>query len=122
MYFCPYCLHGFWKENSLQEHQQYCSTHGAQRVELPIAGKNDILKFQDYEKTLKVPFVIYADFETINRKLHTCAPNPKHSATTPTTKLEVCSFGYKVVCEDGQYTKPTVIYRGEDAGKKMIEC
>jgi hypothetical protein len=122
MYFCSYCLHGFWKEKSLQEHEQFCSTHGAQRIELPVSGKNDILEFKDYEKTLKVPFVIYADFETINRKLHTCAPNPKHSSTTATTKLEVCGFGYKVVCEDEKYTKPAVIYRGENAGMKMIEC
>ncbi|XP_052779407.1 uncharacterized protein LOC128216784 [Mya arenaria] len=121
LYFCSYCLHGFSKERSLQEHEQYCSTHEAQRVELPIAGQNDILEFKDYEKTLTVPFVIYADFETINRKLHTCSPNPEQSATTATSKLEVCGFGYKVVCEDKQYTKPSVIYRGEDAGKKFIE-
>ncbi|XP_052806652.1 uncharacterized protein LOC128235904 [Mya arenaria] len=121
MHFCSYCLHAFVKENLLVEHQQYCSPHGAQRVELPEVGQNDILEFKDYQKTLKVPFVIYADFETVNRKLHTCAPNPKQSATTPTTKLEVCGFGYKVVCEDEQYTKPSVIYRGEDAGKQLIE-
>ncbi|WAQ96446.1 hypothetical protein MAR_029136, partial [Mya arenaria] len=27
-----------------------------------------------------------------------------------------------VVCEDNRYTKPTVVYTGEDAGSKMIEC
>ena len=121
MYFCSYCLHGFCKETAFHEHQSNCSTHGAQRVELPVVGKNDVLKFNDYEKTLKVPFVIYADFETINRKLYTCMPNPKLSATTPTTKLDVCGFGYKVVCEDNRYTKPIVVYRGEDAGEKLME-
>ena len=44
------------------------------------------------------------------------------STTTSTTRLEVCSFGYKVVCEDERYTKPVVIYRGKDAGEKLIEC
>ncbi|WAR04054.1 hypothetical protein MAR_010612 [Mya arenaria] len=28
----------------------------------------------------------------------------------------------EVVCEDNRYTKPTVVYTGEDAGSKMIEC
>lgn len=121
-FFCSYCLHGFQRERSLSKHQQYCSSHGAQRVELPIPYENDILEFKDYGKTLKVPFVIYADFETINRKIHTCASNPRYSATTATTKLDVCSFGYKVVCEDDRYTKPTIIYRGADAGEKLIEC
>ena len=80
------------------------------------------MEFKEFEKTLKVPFVIYADFETIVRKIHTCQPNPKSSASIPVTKLEVCGFGYKVVCEDEQYTKPSEIYRGEDAGKKLIDC
>ena len=122
LYFCPYCLHGFGKDISLQEHKMYCWRHGAQRIELPIKDKNDILQFEDYHKTLKVPFVIYADTEAIIEKVETCQPNPDRSASTPTTKLEVCGFGYKVVCEDDKYTKPTVIYRGKDAGKKLVEC
>ncbi|XP_052765064.1 uncharacterized protein LOC128206548 [Mya arenaria] len=121
-HFCPYCLHGFLKETSLKEHQKLCARNGAQRVNLPTPGDNDILNFKDYEKTLKAPFIVYADFETVNKKLPTCASNPKHSSTTQNTKLEVCSFGYKVVCEDNRYTKPTVVYTGEDAGSKMIEC
>jgi hypothetical protein len=74
MYFCSYCLHRFNKEKYLKEHEQFCSeqfcsTHGAQSVELPISSKNVMLEFKDDEKTLKVPFLIYADFETI----HLCA-------------------------------------------------
>jgi hypothetical protein len=102
MYFCPYCLHGFCKETALTEHPLNCSTRGAQRVELPIPGKNDRLQFKEYEKTVKVPFVIYADFKTINRKLHTCMPNPELSSTFATTQLDVCGFGYKVVRKDIQ--------------------
>ena len=122
VYFCPYCLHGFYRETSLQEHKIYCSRHGVQRIELPVKGENDLLEFRDFEKTLKVPFVIYADLETIVRKLDTCQPNPDKSACTPLTKLDVCGFGYKVVCQDERYTKQSVIYRGKDAGKHLIEC
>jgi len=50
-----------------------------------------------------------------------CVPNPEHSATTPTAQLEVCGFGYKVICEDKQYTKPAVIYRGPDAAKRFVD-
>ena len=121
-YFCCFCLHAFTKETLQQEHTKYCSRHEAQRIELPIQGRNDILQFKEFEKTLKVPFVIYADFETNVTKLHTCQPNPKSSASIPLTKLEVCGFAYKIVCKDSQYTKPSVIYRGEDAGRKLIEC
>ena len=120
--FLLFLLHAFTKETLQQEHIKYCSRHEAKRIELPIQGRNDILQLKEFEKPLKVPFVIYADFETIVTKLHTCQPNPKSSASIPLTKLEVCGFGYKIVCEDSQYTKPSVIYRGEDAGRKLIEC
>lgn len=66
-YFCPYCLQGFIREELLHKHQVYCSTNEPQRVVLPTQTDN-ILQFKDFEKELKVPFVIYADFETLNLK------------------------------------------------------
>ena len=120
-YFCPYCLQGLTEERILNDHQPYCSTNGAKKAEFPIPGKNDILEFKDFEKQLRVPFVIYADFETINRKIPSCASDPKQCSTTPLTQMEVCGFGYKVVSVNPQYTKPSVIYRGQDASHKFIE-
>ena len=120
-YFCNYCLHGFKFERLLQDHQPYCSPNGPQRVNLPSPGKN-VLEFSVFDKTLKVPFVIYADFEAINFKLHTCLPDPQKSSTTPTTKLKVCCFAYKVVSEDERYTKPTVVYNGRDSSERLIQC
>ena len=38
------------------------------------------------------------------------------------TLLEPCGYGYKVVCTYPNYTKPTVIYRGSIASKKLIDC
>lgn len=121
LHFCPYCLHSFKWDDLLKAHQPLCSTHGPQKVELPLSEKDAILKFKEYEKTLKVPFVIYADFETVNVKLHTCAPNPEQSGTFPTTKLKVCGYEYKVVCEDERFTKPAVVYRGPDAARKLVQ-
>ena len=102
-------------------HKEKCSLHGPQKVILPSTEKDVMFKFKEYEKTLKVPFTIYADFETVNVKLHTCAPNPKFAFTTSAVKLEVCGFAYKVVCEDSRYTKQTVVYRGPNAAHKLFE-
>ena len=121
-YFCPYCLQGFKTQTTLDKHTPYCSTHGPQKVELPVAGQNDTLEFSDFEKELKVPFVIYADFKCLNVKVQSCAPNPEQSHTMPKSLLQPISFGYKVVCQSPKYTKPTVIYRGADASQKLIEC
>ena len=66
-------------------------------------------------------FVIYCDFETLNTK-HTCYPDLSKSSTTPTTKCEPCGYGYKVVCVDSRYTKPTVIFRGQHASKHFFKA
>jgi hypothetical protein len=119
-FFCCYCLTGYTRSDLLQDHIPYCSIHGAQRVKLPEPEDN-ILKFQEFDRQLRVPFVIYADFETLNKKIHSCAPDPSRSSTTHDTLLEPCSFAYKIVCIDPQYTTPTVLYRGPDAAQKLIE-
>ena len=33
-----------------------------------------------------------------------------------------CSFAYKLVCVDDRFTKPTVVYRGENGAFKFIEA
>ena len=41
---------------------------------MPKKGEN-ILKFNNFHKQLPVPFVIYADFEAIMKKVQGCRPN-----------------------------------------------
>ena len=33
-----------------------------------------------------------------------------------------CSFAYKVICIDDRFTKPTVVYRGENAAYEFIKA
>ena len=78
--------------------------------------------FQNYQNQLPVPFVIYADFEAITKKIDSCSPLGHKSYTQAYQKHEPCGFGYKVVCHyDKKYSKPEVIYRGENVVKKFIQ-
>jgi hypothetical protein len=91
-------------------------------VEYPIKGNgDDIVEFDDFSKQLRVPFVVYCDFEALVRKKDTCLPSPSKSNTTVTADYEICGYGYQVVCVDDRYTKPPVIYRGSDASKHFLE-
>ena len=63
------------------------------KIILPEKGVNDILKFTDFQTQMKCPFVIYCDFETLNRDVSTCKPNPNKSNTTTTKHLDVSSYG-----------------------------
>ena len=31
--------------------------------------------------SMRVPFIVYADFEAFTKPVHTCQPNPEHSYT-----------------------------------------
>lgn len=65
-----------------------------------------------------MPYVIYADFETLNKPLDTFA---RSGSTIQTQLLEPCLFAYKVVPIDSNFTKETVLYRGYDAPSKLLE-
>ena len=78
--------------------------------------------FYQHQKQLPVPFVIYADFEAITEKIDSCSPPGDKSYTQSYQKHKPSGFGYKVVCHyDQKYSKPAVIYRGENAIEKFIQ-
>ena len=135
-YFCKYCLQFSRSEDALAEHVKDCILiNGVQAIQLPKVyvdkdGKEHIPKvyFKNYHKQLPVPFVIYADFESLTEKISTCQPSDEKSYTEKYQRHTACSFGYKVVCHyDKKYSKDTVIYRGRDstsenAASKFLEC
>ncbi|CAC5369843.1 unnamed protein product [Mytilus coruscus] len=62
LHYCHRCLRGFIRQDLLDAHRPYCERFDFQKVQYPKEGEDDILRFKDYHKTMKVPFVIYADF------------------------------------------------------------
>lgn len=65
---------------------------GEQKIEMPIPGENDILKFTEIGKQLRVPFIIYADFETYVKPIYTCDldPNLSHTCNLSTFEPWIC--------------------------------
>ena len=47
---------------------------------------NKILKYNQGEKSMKVPFIIYADLESLLEKMSTCNNNSEKSSTTKINK------------------------------------
>ena len=80
---------------------------------MPKAGENK-MAFKNYYKQIKAPYVVYADFECVLRKINRCELDNKQSFTLKTKKHEPCGFSYFVVRSDGQTFGP-YNYRGEDA-------
>ena len=83
-YFCDRCLNSFWCEKSLNKHLEYCSNHEAVKIEM--SKKGDILKFENYYKGERLPFIIYADIESLIKPIQTCEADPEKSYTKKNLK------------------------------------
>ena len=122
IYFCKRCLNHFSKPEKLIEHIEVCKENSACKIEVPKPG--EIIEFKNHKKSLRVPFVIYADFEAVTEKIDSASPNPEKSFTEKYQKHTPSGFCYYVK-KDGteNYAEP-VVYRGEDCVEKfctMIE-
>ncbi|KAK3740309.1 hypothetical protein QZH41_010880 [Actinostola sp. cb2023] len=120
MFHCPHCLHGFVRQDLLHDHEPLCSQHGAQRIELPNED-NMFLQFKDFHKQMRVPFAIYADFESLTTKIQSASPDPTKSSTEKYQHHQACGFAYVIVSERPDHCKAPVLYRGEDAVDKFLE-
>ena len=47
---------------------------------------NKILEFNQYQKSDKAPFIMYADLECIIEKIDECKNNPENSTTAKVSK------------------------------------
>jgi CTP:phosphocholine cytidylyltransferase-like protein len=77
---------------------------------------NNILQFKKFNHSLKVPFVVYADFECMLKKIHTCQPSDETSYTNVYQKHTPNDFVYYVMYSNVDY-KPPVEYPGIDAAE-----
>nr|XP_012563435.1 unnamed protein product [Hydra vulgaris] len=85
-------------EESLSKHRLYCDSVDSIRKEMP--EPNTMIEFTNYNRSMKVPFVIYADFESFIKPTDTCTPNPDESYTKQYQKHTPSSFCYYIKCFD----------------------
>lgn len=79
------------------------------------------LKFSDVSKQLRVPFVVYADFECILERQYGCQPDPSKSSTIKLAKHAPSGFTYKVVGLSPETTENHVTYRGHEAVDVFVD-
>ena len=127
--FCPYCCYGYCTERNgqtnLAEHRLRCRPHGAQRTKYLPEGEN-IIQFKEFEKMQKVPFCIYADFETLNVKAEDTEDvfeydenwDPLDSGCEIKTNHQESGFTFYNVSD--YFENKKVTYRGLDAGEVFL--
>ena len=84
-FYCLNCFCAYTTENKLESHKKVCENHDYCSIEMPNED-NKILKCNQGEKSMKAPFIIYADLESLLEKTNTCYDNPEKSSTTKINK------------------------------------
>ena len=83
---------------------------------MPIKN-NNIIKYNQGEKSIKLPFVIYADLECLLEKMSTCQNNPNESSTTEINKHTPSGYSIFTHCSFDQSKNKLDHYRGKDCMK-----
>ena len=111
-----YCLNFFQSytaENKLKKHKKVCENHDYCYVEMPEED-NKILKYNQGEKSMKVPFIIYADLESLLEKINTCHNNPEKSSKTKINKHAPSCYSFFTQCSFDTTKNKLDYYRGKN--------
>ena len=80
-----------------------------------------ILEFNQYQKSDKAPFIIYADLECLIEKIDGCKNNPENSSTTKVSKHIPSGFSMSTISSFRSIENKHDVYRGKDCMKKFCE-
>ncbi|GFW55306.1 uncharacterized protein TNCV_116921 [Trichonephila clavipes] len=117
-YPCERCLVFFHSEKDLQAHEMDCKKNQVVKIVMP--EENSRIKFRNHHKSLRTPFVMYADFECLTTKIDTCQPDDSSSYMQKYQKHEPMSFCLYIKSKYGDY-KPPITYRGPNATKVFYD-
>ena len=76
-FYCLNCFHSYRTHNKLKKHKRVCNTHDYCRVDMP--KEHEKIKYSPGNKSLKVPFIIYADFGMSTKQVRSRQNNPENS-------------------------------------------
>ena len=106
-------------ELSGDQHYSYCTDNETVSVEIPSKGST--VEFYDGQNQFKVPFMMYADFESILMPIQGPNPDLNKAYTTkvnqhiPSGCCIYSKFAY------GEVEAPLKLYRGKDCVEKFCE-
>ena len=113
-FVCPYCLHCFARQHTLDEHIQNCAIHKPQVITYPDEKneKQTHLSYNAIQKEFTVPYVLYVDFESFLQ------PSADKDSVSEHVPSGFCCL--KVSKFDNEIFEPYV-YSGPDVISKFYE-
>ena len=100
------------------------------RIEFPRHKNKDgeeldcpvLLKFKNFNRSMRVPFVIYADFECYTEKISTGYPDESRSFTNQYQHHKPSGYCYLIKCFNDELMEPKLVqYTAESVNEDVAE-
>ena len=118
-HYCNNCLQSFSTEEIRDDHYGYCRKNEPVSIEMPT--KNPIVEFTNDQRQFKVPFVMYADFESILEPIQGGSDNPNKSSTRGVNSHKPSGWCLHSKFTHGNVKNPTAQYRGTNCVERFCE-
>ena len=108
------------KKKKLESHKKVCENKDFCNIIMPPENKK-ILEFNQYQKSAKAQFIIYADLECVIEKIKECKNNLENSSTAKIGKRIPSDFKISTISSFNRIENKHDVHRGKDCMKKPYE-
>ena len=119
-FYCLNCSHAYRTENKLEKHKKICENHDYCHVEMPNED-NKIIKYNQGEKSIRSPFIIYVDLECLLEKISTYYNNLEELSTTEINKHTPSGYSLFTHCSFDKTKNKLDYYKGDNCMKKFCK-
>ena len=118
-FYCLNYFHSYRTLNELKKHERACNNHDYCLAYRP--KEHEKVKYLHWEKSLKAPFIIYADLECVLKKVQSCQNNPKNCYTGEKTKHKPSGYAWCSICLFDETKNRRYFYRWKDCIEKFCK-
>ena len=119
-FYCLNCFRSYRTKNKLEAHKKISESNKYCHAEMPTKD-NNVIKYNQGEKSIKLRFIIYADLKCLLEKMSTCQNNPNESSTSEINKHTPSGYSLYTYCSCDKSKNKLDYYRGKNCMKKFCK-
>ena len=118
-FYCLNCFHSYRTLNKLKKHERVCNNHDYCRIDMH--EEHEKIKYVPGQKSLKAPFIIFADLECLIKKTQYCQNNPKNFYPEKKAKHKLSGYAWCSICSFDDTKNKCYFYRGKIVLKSFVK-
>ena len=118
-FYCLNCFHSYKTHDKLKKHERVCNNHDYCHAN--ISKEHEKIKYLPREKSLKDPFIIYADLECLLKKCDLVKIIPKILTQRKNVKRKPPGYAWCAIYSFDETKNRRYFYRGKDCIEKFCK-